>query len=216
MTKGFRSKLTLASVLSVIVLAIVYKNYLERKNFEALGQSFASVYEDRLVTESLLFDISERLYEVKLAINHCDVVEDPEQILSDIAKREDEILARVYQFERTLLTLNEADALADFKRIVEDELRIERYERIFNTETNTVNTEEVRIYNAAIRRALTDLERLSEIQLDEGQRLVKEASVIINRSRIWAQFEVAGLFLLLVLVYYLLYSSRYVTKNWVD
>ncbi|EIM76652.1 hypothetical protein A3SI_09313 [Nitritalea halalkaliphila LW7] len=216
MTKGFRSKLTLASVLSVIVLAIVYKNYLERKNFEALGSSFASVYEDRLVTESLLFDISERLYEVKLAINHCDVVEDPDLILADIAQKEEEILARVYQFESTLLTVSEADALADFRRIVEDELRIERYERIFNTATNTVNTEEVRVYNAAIRRALTDLERLSEIQLDEGQRLVKEASVIINRSRIWAQFEVAGLFLLLVLVYYLLYSSRYVTKNWVD
>jgi len=45
------------------------------------------------------------------------------------------------------------------------------------------------------------LEKLSAIQLEEGGKLVSKAKTLINRSQIWAQFELALIFILVIYIY---------------
>jgi|GEM_PF-6883160 len=51
------------------------------------------------------------------------------------------------------------------------------------------------------------LDKLSEIQIEEGEKLVGKAKTLINRSQIWAQFELALLLVLVVVIYYFLFKK---------
>jgi len=210
-----RRKLKVAIILTVLIIMIFGKNILERKNFNELGNSFVSFYEDRLVVESYIFSISEKLFRIKLLVNHCQFESDYSHVVEDISNYETDILNLVKEFEDTKLTVAEAGFLTDFKKIIQENLRIADYQSLFSTETG-INANKVKEYNASIERAILDLERLSQIQLDEGKNLASNSERIVNRSKIWAQFEVAALVILIVIIYLLIYTSRSIKSNFVE
>lgn len=191
------------------------KNILERKNFNELGNSFVSFYDDRLVVESYIFSISEELFRIKLLVNHCAFESDYSNVIGEITKRENDILKIVEEFEQTDLTIGEAGYLTDFKKIIQENLRIADYALLFS-DTQGINVQKVTEYNKAIERALVDLEKLSQIQLEEGQKIAKKADRTVNRSKIWAQFEVAALVILIVIIYLLIYTSRSIRSEFVE
>jgi hypothetical protein len=84
------------------------------------------------------------------------------------------------------------------------------------SEDSGINSKSVKEYNAYIERAVSDLEKLSQIQIDEGKKLAMNSDRVVNRSRIWAQFEVAALVILLVIIYLLIYTSRSIKADFVD
>ena len=94
----------------------------------------------------------------------------------------------------------------DFKKIIETDLNIKSYNLLY-TDSSGVNKEQVKIYDQKISRAQQDLDNLSKIQLEEGEKLISKAKVLINRSQIWAQFEVALLIILVVVMFLLLFRK---------
>ncbi|PRY87497.1 hypothetical protein [Mongoliibacter ruber] len=206
------SKVKIAIVLTFLIVLIFGKNLFERKNFNELGDSFISFYEDRLVVESYIFSISEKLFRIKLLINHCEFESDYSNTIQEITDYELRILRLVREFEKTKLTEIEDVFLTDFKRIIMDNLRIADYDMIY-TDADGINEVKVREYNAYIERALKDLEKLSQIQMDEGQKLAMNSDRVVNRSKIWSQFELAALIILLGIIYFLIYSNRSQTKE---
>lgn len=206
------SKVKIAIVLTFLIVLIFGKNLFERKNFNELGDSFISFYEDRLVVESYIFSISEKLFRIKLLINHCEFESDYSNTIQEITEYELRILRLVREFEKTKLTEIEDVFLTDFKRIIMDNLRIADYDMIY-TDADGINEVKVREYNAYIERALKDLEKLSQIQMDEGQKLAMNSDRVVNRSKIWSQFELAALIILLGIIYFLIYSNRSQTKE---
>jgi len=201
------NKLKFAIALTFILMMIFGKNFLERKYFNELGESFVSVYEDRLVVESYIFSISENLFRIKLLVNHCQQESDYTNVLGEIVAYEENILRTVETFEKTNLTKPEDEFLTSFRGIIENNLRISDYNFLYSEETG-INREKVIEYNAAIERAILDLEKLSQIQIEEGKKLAMNSSKVVNKSRIWAQFEVAALVILLILIYLLVYTTR--------
>lgn len=201
------NKLKVAIILTFIIVLIFGKNILERKNFNELGETFVSVYEDRLVVESYIFNISEKLFRIKLLVNHCEFESDYSHVLDEISDYEEGILAIVNDFENTRLTPREEAFLTDFKQIILQNLRIQDYKLLYDNEDG-INSAKVKEYNAYIERAITDLDKLSAIQIEEGQRLAVNSDKVVNRSRIWAQFEVAALVILLIIIYLLIYTTR--------
>jgi hypothetical protein len=191
------------------------KNILERRNFNELGNSFVSFYEDRLVVESYIFSISEELFRIKLLVNHCAFESDYSNAVGEITKRENDILRILEEFESTDLTIAEAGYLGDFKKIITQNLRIADYAMLY-TDTAGINVAKVKEYNTAIEQAMVDLEKLSQIQLDEGQKIAKKAEKTVNKSKIWAQFEVAALVILIVIIYLLIYTSRTIKSEFVN
>ena len=208
-------KLKIAIILTVLIVMIFGKNILERKNFRELGNSFVSFYEDRLVVESYIFSISEKLFRIKLLVNHCQFESDYSHVVDEISTFEADILNLVQEFEDTKLTIAEAGFLTDFKKIIQENLRIADYKSLYSEESG-INADKVKEYNSYIEKAILDLEKLSQIQIEEGQKLATNSDKVVNRSQIWSQFEVAALVILIVIIYLLIYTSRSIKSNFVD
>ncbi|MFD2202148.1 MCP four helix bundle domain-containing protein [Shivajiella indica] len=214
-SKNQNRKIKVAMVLTILIAMIFGKNLLERKNFNQLGDSFISFYEDRLVVESYIFSISEKLFRIKLLVNHCEFESDYSHVIDEIIQYEEGILTLVHEFENTKLTITEEGFLTDFKKIIQENLRIADYASLYS-DSSGINSVKVKEYNSYIERAITDLEKLSQIQLEEGKILAMNSDKVVNRSKIWAQFEVAALVILLVIIYLLIYTSRSIRNGIVD
>ncbi|MFC3881977.1 MCP four helix bundle domain-containing protein [Algoriphagus namhaensis] len=201
-----RKKLKAILVIAVLLGLIYAKNSLERESFKEMGRAFTEVYEDRLVVNSYIFSISENLFEIQELVDHCDIDSDYSQAVNQIKSKEDEILTIISDFEQTKLTEKEAELLADFKKIIENDLRITSYDLLYSDSLG-VNVEQVKLYDARISRAHNDLDQLSKIQVSEGDRVTRQAKRLLNRSQIWSQFEVALLVILILVLYLLIFRD---------
>ncbi len=193
-------------IISVLILMLYGKNLLERRSFRSISSTFTEVYNDRLLVEGYIFQISEKLFLIQKLVDHCDLDYDYTKVINEISAHEKAIMSVIGDFESTKLTEQEASYLSDFKKIIETDLNIKSYELLFS-DSSGVNREQVKIYDQKISRARQDLENLSKIQLAEGEKLVSRAKTLINRSQIWAQFEVALLIILLVVMFLLLFRK---------
>jgi hypothetical protein len=209
-----KRKITGFLIIGVLVVMLYGKNLLERQSFRSVSSTLSDVYEDRLLVESYIFKISEKLFTIQKLVDHCTINFDYSKAVLEISKEEQEILKLVSAFEATQLTEQEATLLADFKRIIEKDLSIKSYQLLYNDSTG-VNEVQVKVYDQKIARAQQDLEKLSSIQLEEGEKLVSKAKTLINRSQIWAQFEVA-LLLIFVLVIYIYIFKKPVQEEFAD
>jgi hypothetical protein len=201
-------------IIGVLLVLLYGKNLLERQSFRAVSGTLSNVYEDRLLVESYIFQISEKLFKIQRLVDHCTINYDYSQAVVEISMEEQAILKIVGAFESTQLTEQEALLLADFKRIIEKDLSIKSYQLLYN-DSSGVNEEQVKVYDQKIARAQQDLVKLSSIQLEEGEKLVSKAKSLINRSQIWAQFELA-LLLILVLVIYVYIFKKPVVEEFAD
>lgn len=188
------------------------KNLLERQSFQKISETFTEVYNDRLVVEGYIFTISERLFHIQKLIDHCNLDYDYSRVINEIADHEAQILSVVTEFEATNLTEQEASYLDDFKTIIVNDLNIKNYDLLYS-DTEGINREQVLKYDQKITQARKDLENLSKIQLEEGQKLISKAKVLINRSQIWAQFEVALLIILVIVMFFLLFRRSNAPGN---
>lgn len=182
------------------------KNLLERQSFRSISSTFTEVYNDRLMVEGYIFKISEKLFKIQKLVDHCNLDYDYSKVINEISGHEKEILDLVGEFEATNLTEQEDKYLVDFKKIIQDDLNIKNYNLLYS-DLSGVNKEQVKLYDQKISRAQQDLDNLSKIQLEEGEKLISKAKVLINRSQIWAQFEVALLIIMLVVIFLLLFKK---------
>jgi len=201
-------------IIGVLLVLLYGKNLLERQSFRAVSGTLSNVYEDRLLVESYIFQISEKLFKIQRLVDHCTINYDYSQAVVEISMEEQAILKIVGAFESTQLTEQEALLLADFKQIIVKDLSIKSYQLLYN-DSSGVNEEQVKVYDQKIARAQQDLVKLSSIQLEEGEKLVSKAKSLINRSQIWAQFELA-LLLILVLVIYVYIFKKPVVEEFAD
>lgn len=192
---SIRYKLQAALILTVIVFVVFAKNIVDRRNFTHLGKDFISFYDDRLVVESYIFEITEHLFLMKLSVNQPQL--ESNLLETDLETHRSVILQIIGDFENTNLTLDEASHLSHLKQkihqmghyAIEEEGGVVRFNRNFE-------------------EAFEDIKALSAIQLYEGNKLTKESARIVERSGLWTQLEMAVLVILLVIIYLLIFSSR--------
>jgi hypothetical protein len=207
-----KRKIKALVIVSVLLLLLYAKNLLERQSFRSISSTFTEVYNDRLVVEGHIFDISERLFQIQKLVDHCDLDYDYSKVIEEISGHEKEILLIIADFEETKLTDQEEGYLNDFKKIIQKDLNIKNYELIY-TDSTGINRSQVKVYDQKISRARKDLDDLSRIQMEEGEKLISKAKVLINRSQIWAQFEVALLIILVVVMFLLIFRQSEETRG---
>lgn len=201
-----RKKIRAMLIIGVLLLLIYVKNLIERQAFKDISNTFTEVYNDRLVVEGYIFQISEKLFQIQKLVDHCNMDYDYSKVVDEIAVHEKSILVIVEDFEATKLTEKEGGYLSDFKKIIVNDLSIKNYNLLYS-DSSGVNQSQVKIYDQKITQARRDLENLSKIQLEEGEKLISKAKVQINRSQIWAQFEVALLIVLIIVLFILLFRK---------
>jgi hypothetical protein len=201
-----RKKLRAMLIIGGLLLLIYGKNLIERQAFKDISNTFTEVYNDRLVVEGYIFQISEMLFQIQKLVDHCDIGYDYSKVVDEIANHEQSILAIVEDFEGTNLTEKENGYLSDFKKIIVNDLSIKNYNLLYS-DSSGVNQAQVKLYDQKITQARKDLDNLSKIQLEEGEKLISKAKVQINRSQIWAQFEVALLIVLIIVMFLLIFRN---------
>lgn len=201
-----RRKIRALVIIGILLLLLYSKNLLERQSFRSISSTFTEVYNDRLVVEGYIFQISENLFQIQKLVDHCNIDYDYSKVINEIASNEESILTIISDFEATNLTEQEAGYLADFKKIIETDLNIKSYDLLYS-DSSGVNGAQVKIYDEKISLARKDLDNLSKIQMEEGEKLISKAKKLINRSQIWAQFEVALLIILVIVMYLLLFRK---------
>ena len=209
-----KRKISAFLIIGALLVMLYGKNLLERQSFQAVSSTLSDVYKDRLLVESYIFQISEKLFTIQKLVDHCTINFDYSKAVLEISKEEQEILKIVAAFEATQLTEKEATLLTDFKRIIEKDLSIKNYQLLYN-DSSGVNEAQVKVYDQKISRAQQDLDKLSAIQLEEGGKLVSKAKTLINRSQIWAQFELA-LLLIFILVIYIYIFKKPLQEDYAD
>jgi hypothetical protein len=201
-----RRKVRALIIIGILLLLLYGKNLLERQSFRSISNTFTEVYNDRLVVEGYIFQISENLFQIQKLVDHCNLDYDYSKVINEIASNENSILAIISDFESTNLTEQEAGYLTDFKKIIQTDLNIKSYDLLYSDSIG-INRAQVKIYDEKISLARKDLDNLSKIQMEEGEKLISKAKVLINRSQIWAQFEVALLIILVVVMFLLLFRN---------
>ena len=200
---AIKYKLQAALVLTIIVFLVFAKNIMDKRNMTELGKDFISFYEDRLVVESYIFRITEQLFLMKLSVNN--PIEDKELLEKEIASYHTNILDLVEDFEATKLTKDEAFHLEQFKQMILNSLNFTNNGFLIQTPSGKHAKD---AFNNNFEEAFMEIKVLSEIQLEEGEKLTRESGQIVDRSGLWTQLEMAVLVILLVIIYLLIFSSK--------
>ena len=113
---NLQQKFKIALLLSVVFISLFIKNMIDKHNITTLGETFSSVYEDRLLAESYIYKFSAHLYQKKILINECASNADIAQYKSMLKFHDNAIEKLIQDFGQTKLTQEEALVFSKFKK----------------------------------------------------------------------------------------------------
>lgn len=198
-------RLGLPLMVLLILLLIVVKNHLERRNISRLGHSISTVYEDRLIAESYLYELSLYLHAKRLLLENCRSEEEWVGLASQLDQHNEGIDRITGDFSRTKLTRDETSRFDDLLRHIE---RIRQLEAGLFREGLPVESALREPLRSAYDTANRDLALLSAIQLDEGREVVRQSRRIMADSSLLQTLEIILLILLGMLLQRFISRSR--------
>lgn len=173
----------------MVLLLIVATNLLDRKNFLRVKASIVTIYEDRLVANDLIFDMSAAIHKKQLAILSSDSAY--YQTANDSVNSK--LTAMVERYERTRLTDLEQEIFNTLKDNLTKLYALEKEMSASSTSDSLAVLEKLRFTN-------TTLQRLSKIQLDEGKKQMKIGTYAANSVELFTQMELYLLVTLAIIV----------------
>jgi len=173
----------------MIFFLIIATNLIDKSNFTRVKDSVVAIYEDRLIANDLIFEISNSIRQKEVAL----AISDSIFFKVDNIKINDNIQDYVLSFEQTKLTLTEANIFRDFK----NNLELLTNSEIIFSQSNFKN-------KIPLFRKISDVQKnlydLSKIQLDEGKRQVSISEKAISSIELFTQIEIYILILLAILI----------------
>src|SRR5690606_4126106 len=175
-------------ILMVFVL-IVTTNLIDRNNFIRVRDSVVTIYEDRLIANDLIFEISKLVQEKEMAVILSDSIFLKEQN-PDINKT---IQGFISRFEQTKLTSEESQVFDDLKK---------DFQKLMDSEKDFINSgfENKSEILEDISNITEDMSRLSKIQLSEGSRQMSISKKAIDTVELFTQIEIYLLVFLAIIV----------------
>lgn len=187
-------KKSLTSLLLFIVLGLVmYTNYRERQNAMKINEAISTIYEDRLVVESYIFQYAEHLHHIIATMDDSGI--------ETVAKQS--LIANAMKYIRQLNT-----SYLDTKLTRDEELNFNRFTALCqDVETYSVSGQFAQGKTAS-KDALSILTRLSSIQVEEGRAQIMNAEKLFTSARVISQFEITVLIVIALLIQALLFAAR--------
>lgn len=175
-------------ILMVFVL-IIATNLIDRNNFLRVKDSVITIYEDRLVANDLIFEMSKYIQEKQLAAATLD----SSFFLEENKKLNIEIDKLRSRFQQTKLTKEEEKVFADFTK---------NFTALKTAEASFIKSEFENQTDmmAKILKVKENLYDLSKIQLQEGGRQMSISKKAVDAVELFTQLEIYILIFLAVLV----------------
>lgn len=204
---SIKQKTKAAMLLALVLVAVLGKNLLDSKNVKDLGNSFAAVYEDRLLVESYIFQLSGHMYQKKMTLDNCARGEDLSLVQDKLKGNNAAIVGLLQAYEKTQLTPKEEE---HFTALKQDMTQIQKLETQYlrqhamGPEVLLAKTQ----LDAHYGNAADHLDQLSHIQVAEGKRLNELSKQIMAGSAILTQFEIVLLIGIGVMIQMLVFASK--------
>jgi hypothetical protein len=173
----------------MIFILIVATNLIDKNNFVRVKDSVVAIYEDRLIANDLIYEISNSIQEKEIAV----AVSDSVFFLDRNKQVSKDIQGFVYRFEQTKLTTKERQVFNDFKKNLES---LRNFETAFIQSKFVQNTALVK----RISEVKDNLYDLSKIQLDEGKKQMSISEKAISSVELFTQIEIYVLIFLAILI----------------
>ena len=207
---SIQQKFKAAALLGVVCAIVLVTSLLGKHHMDKLGNSFTSVFNDRLVVESYIYMISDHLYQKKLASdNFSDIGLADYQ--SEVEAHNLAIAELLDYYDKTFLTSEEEQHLKNFKaNIVSLEAVEDQY---LHSEKNIEATQAQ--FDKDFDQALLNLRNLSNIQVKEGQVLADQSQRIVYGSTLLTNFEMVILFCIAFMLQAIVAASKpLVSRTW--
>lgn len=209
---GIRRKISAALLLAAVFVLIFLKNMVDNHYVTELGDSFSSVYEDRLVVSGYIYRLSTELFNQKIMIDTTRTVQAALAARTKFVSRNDAIDGLIAEYARTKLTDDEAKAFDAFKSNVTRLRELEHAWLARIEEGQPLSSLEASL-SREFEEASGNLSRLSVIQVSEGRILNDHSRKIVSGSTLLAHFELGILIAIALMVLVLaLESSAFLTK----
>ncbi|MCO6475336.1 MAG: hypothetical protein J5I94_01875 [Phaeodactylibacter sp.] len=191
-------KFRTAGSLIIVFLLIYATNRLDKHHFENVQHIMNSVYEDRIVAQHYIYQLSS-LYHQKYEEILGSVTAES---LKDINRQIDEYIGR---FSTTTLTTKEAQV---FRLLREKDEELKDLEAQLAAISDTGRSkDETGQYKQKLDMVLRSLDGLSEIQLNEGGRLRKEAQESLDRTKLFSKLELIMLVFIGIIVQVIIFYT---------
>lgn len=187
-----RNKMTTALLLFVVIGLVIANNFNERKNSAEIIEGISSIYEDRLVVESYIFQYLHHFQQINSIIDTPGLDEDVRQelIASPLLKIEE--LNTLYW--QTKLTDEEKLNFTSFTRMCSDISLLSK--------TDLLKTKELS------EEAIDVLHTLSSIQIAEAKSQMDNLNSLYSFSSITSQLEIGILIVIAFIIQVLVFSPK--------
>lgn len=198
-TYSIRQKMTAAGILAAVMGLVLINNLSERRNFQQLEDSIASIYQDRLLVESYIFKLYDNLQRHEELLNTQASAQTIQEIKTLAAERN----ALIALYEETYITEEEAKHFDALKKSL-SEIEILDKNSLANNNFDKFSTQSAQ----PTKSAITHLSALSQIQTTEGASLMDRSERIIGGSISNSQLEMVLVICLAIIVQALVFSSK--------
>lgn len=191
-----QQKLKLASALAFILIIVLVNNRLQNNNLTELGETFGSVYKDRLLVENYIFKMANATQEKKYLLTQFDSKED--QIIKNEIKLINTTMdSLISDYQKTYLTINESSI---FKEFLRNNTRLKIIEQNPKPQTTIL----IELYDKNVKM----LTELSKIQMTEGEALYNNSQSIVTSNASISYLELGLLIILGLISQALVFNSK--------
>lgn len=190
-TYGIKNKVLASIVLLTLCLLVLLSNYLDRKHTESVKNSISTLYEDRLVAEIYILNMTSNIYEIRELLNSNLPTALKSKQTDNLIKN----LKDIYSiYSKTKLTPKEKDTVAELIG------HLRKLEEILSSHQHKPT--------AYTDKLLASLSKLSAIQLEESKRIMQQVESQYATIKTSSQFAYAIIILILVVLQVLVFSGE--------
>lgn len=202
--KALKNKHILVWLL-LLPVAIFLKSNLTSQNINMMERTFTEVYNDRLVAESYIYELTNLLYQKRILFLDSEGKAITKEMAARLTALTREINAMIRLYEKTKLTAEETRTFEKFKS---DFASFSSHESRYFSVNNKMPFEELSVQ---FEKVVNDLSILSDIQISEAKVLKNTNEKIALSSQLAEKLDWAILFVLAVLLFNLVRKGLFST-----
>ena len=203
---SIQQKIKAASLLAVVCVIVLLKSFYDQYNVDKLGDSFSSVYVDRLLVESYIYKLSEHLYQKKMIVDDLTALNNTNFVMA-FQSHHAAIDSIISDYEKTRFTASETICFNDLKEDLA-KLKAIEMEYINQTGGSTQFSSLLESMDRAFISASANLHLLSDIQVSEGKIMNDNSKKIVAGSSLLTNLELAILIFIGLMIQVLIMASK--------
>lgn len=220
MRLGFsiKQKIKIACTLGFIMLLVVVTHFLGMKNIDSIDESFASIYQDRLIPATEIIYLTEDLYSKRLLMQQYLLAGRQGQaggLQQGLHQHNRRVDSLILEFEKTYLLAQESVALAAFKQRAQEYALLE--EEILALSRKGASTESQALFERegtqVFQATMSHLHQLTQIQSDAGMELTKDSRVMVASTNILSGLQIGLAVIMAIIMQVLILTSRRINLN---